>query len=737
MSKLILLFISFFNVLKLSIMDNDEANNDFILITKEVSKDTHLLYEEGKVSLSGDNYNYKFRVNDIVYAYQVKDAKAILLNDVAYIFYLDSNILQYDMYDKTGKLLSKENIITTYQISSYGLVEGNQDILIFYNISDGTYNDCYIYRVSNGEKKCFSSGHHEEIIDLKLYENSFFMLAKKDGITDGLFGNGGLDKGIVIAKLDLKLKIVSYITLDHDNNDEALSIDIVNDIIILTKSKSIHLFNTNFKAINNKYVGNNLLIITGETGLIYAFLPDKVTILNGISLNEIASIEYGFTSALAKVEADYILLDNAGQIYQADIIDLRTMLDFKYITSDNSYAYENSLKSLKSIFGNVNLIKKEYQDFYKQGTFGLYDVSIKYQTKAGIEFSIDKQENIPLETNIRNNMIYPSGYRILFNGEGEIDGNIMLSNYQLKDDGIHEVTIRGNNQIKRYTIYVDHNEKQLNNTTSLVINDYKEIKRGEKIQITYSLNKNLNIKYLDTIGLNFESYEVKDNTLVITFNSINTEGFYFIHLNYFDYIEEVGDIEFTNRYYLNSEYWYHVSSNLPVVTNDCFLDDLSYSFDLIDENNTARYLEFEFVNANTNYIYNIPLGNNEIVFNNLPDGDYELLVSLVYDLNKPTLSKKLLYKYMVRTNNETNYGEVKYLEEDSRYSKVRIEIDEKFLKSCVNEISYNQEVLYTHKDVSKNTIIMYSIIALISSFLIGFGVRYIIIKIKNGNNLIS
>ena len=275
----------------------------------------------------------------------------------------------------------------------------------------------------------------------------------------------------------------------------------------------------------------------------------------------------------------------------------------------------------------------------------------------------------------------------------------------------------------------------INNTPEVMIDDYKVLKKNESFVISYNLDRDIAIKDLKTEGLAYDQYEVKDNELVITFKAPSETGLYFIYLDYFDYEVVVNDIKVKTRYYLGDEYWYSIEKNEPVISNISFLDDLSFSFDLIDEDDTARLIEFELISANANYLFNIPLGTNVITFSDLPKGDYELVASLVYDRTNVSGMKIKLFNYGVRIDSDLSFGEIKVSKENNRYTKVRIIINDDFLKSSVNEISYNKEVLYSHSESSKNDLMMYSIVGFVLTLVVGIIIRSLIKKTKRKNEL--
>ena len=729
MNKILLLFMSFISLFYENIVEEKDTD-DFFLVLEEDENDQEIIYKCEDITLSLDDKTYILKIKNEVHNYLKLDVKVVEFNDNIYVFYLDHEELYYDLYNKNGSIISKDNLISDDNIMAYNVIKYNDNLLIYYHNNI----DSWVKLINNDSTFCLSSGHHEVIMDAKTNGDNWYFLLRKDTITEGPFGNGGISKGLVIAKYDLGFNLLKYIVLDDEGVDGNIKIELSSNKLFLITSVDIHTFSLDLDTINKKDIGNNLLITTAYNGLVYIFLQHKVDIYDGYTFLKMASIELEDEVDKVELKDNYLLFKINEKKYYGDVIDKRELHIYKYLTSDNLELYLNSLNNIYSIFGIVFQTKKEYNDYYKEGSYGLYEATITYKTKGDISFKLKLNENYPLECNIKNNMIYPVGYRIIFNGDGMIDGNVMISNYQIKDEGIHEIEINGSGRKMTYTIYVDHNQKTLSNSPELVLDDYKELKMKEKFFINYNLGRNVEIKNIKTEGLNVSSYEVKDNVLTLNFDGIRNSGYYFFYLDYIDY-EEVDGRIIKSRKYIHDEYWYYIPKNDAIINNPSYDDDMNYSFNLVDEDGVAREIQFELLCASENYLYDYPLGNSQIVFNNLPNGDYVLIASLVSDTGRENYNKTKLFSYNVRISDNNLFGEIKMTQDNSKYQKIKIAIDRDFLEKSVNEITYEREVLYTHQEVSIEKIALFSIVGIIGSLFIGFGIRYLYLKYKKQENV--
>ena len=145
MSKLVILFLSFFNyIFNTNYLFNDEEKEDFILVLDDATNEEEVLFESDNIKLSGSKNSYSFSIGDAMFNYQVDEAKVIVASDNVCIFCLDNGEFYYDVYSKKGTLLSKNNSITGSNVLSFGVIDGDEKIYIFYNSTYGDYTECYI-----------------------------------------------------------------------------------------------------------------------------------------------------------------------------------------------------------------------------------------------------------------------------------------------------------------------------------------------------------------------------------------------------------------------------------------------------------------------------------------------------------------------------------------------------------------------------------------------------------------
>lgn len=721
MNKLLFILVSFFSLQAPLYKDLE----DYKIILEE-RDESEFLYQNGNISLKKENNITILSIGNKNYNYNVLDSKLVEMDDKIYFIYLDHEDLLFDIFNKNGENVESKNEVCSDNIVRFGVEKSDNDIIIFYNKKNNDANDCGLYSISSRNRRSLSTSHNEEVIDVKSDDNYLYVLLKKEPITEGLFGNGGLDKGIVIAKFAGDFRLIDFITMDEeeDNLSKGLSVD--GDVISLFKENSFHQFSLELASINRLNIGNNLLITSGFNGDIYVFFSDKIEVYKKKTLNKISSITLDKEFDEVRKEEDKLVISSDTKKYNADIVDIRNIHEYKYLITENLNLYNNRLNSVSSIFGYVTLIKKDYDKFYTAGSYGIYNVSINYKTKGNISFSLNINENYPLECNVKESIIYPSGYRIIFNGSATIDGNSVLSNYQLKEDGTFNLQIED----KKYELKVNHNQKSFSNTPKIVIDDYKELNKNEDFTISYTLNRNLNITNIQSEGLEISSFEVTDKELKIIFDGIRNSGYYFFLLDYFDYEEVIDDVVYSNRYYLKDEYWYHIPKSDITITNISYDEELSYSFNYHDNDDVARYFEFELLNESENFLYSFPLGNTQVSFLGIEPGDYVLKASIVSDIDQEFLSKTDLFTYDVRIRDDYSFGEIKLSKDSNDLYKVKITMDEKFLSGCVNEITYNKNIIYTHQEITKNQVIALSGASLILALVLGFSGRYLYFVIK-------
>ena len=136
----------------------------------------------------------------------------------------------------------------------------------------------------------------------------------------------------------------------------------------------------------------------------------------------------------------------------------------------------------ETLFGEVTPFKEEVSPHLDYQVFGTYNFKLYFETVGGINFEIDTKFNVPFEANVISGGVYPVGYRLSFTGKGYLDGNQIITNYQLLDSGKHTLVLKG----------VDSEKTIEFNVTSSQITFNEQLKRYSDISLV--LGDNLNLK---------------------------------------------------------------------------------------------------------------------------------------------------------------------------------------------------------------------------------------------------
>ena len=138
---------------------------------------------------------------------------------------------------------------------------------------------------------------------------------------------------------------------------------------------------------------------------------------------------------------------------------------------------KEKMKEVSSLFGACEFKKFNYLEYYQRNVYGNYHLNIEYQTVGGIDITKETIEEVPLEVNITNNGIYPSGYRVNFNGEGYLDGNLIISNHAVISEGKHTLLVKGANTEEQFEFFISKNQYQIDEkyqlleTTNILVNE--------------------------------------------------------------------------------------------------------------------------------------------------------------------------------------------------------------------------------------------------------------------------
>ena len=691
-----MLLISLFSFTSLK----EETEEDYILVSEE--EQTTGLYEEiGDYYLINERYFYLVYGNKKINLGSLSCAKMFLYQDKVILITLADKELSFSIYNSNLELVKSEEIIRNGANSFNAVLEGDVIYIVGESGEENelTYtndklfkNDAFFmeFDLSKQKIKSFYYGGktNEGFRDLVVFGNFYYIVGVKERFGEGDFGNGGQDKSILVTKINQSHKIESYQILDTE--DDIRGFYNINNKLYLFTNSSYYVFNENLVLLKKVNLSFELLgLVKAKHNLICLFGRDNYLVMDfeSGSLKELRH-DLGLYSI---TKLNEFVLGYGDKKHRIDVVDL---VNSKMRTT---YSKDNSLMSL---FGETKLIKETFNPYLDYQVYGDYDCNLDYETLGGINFSLKRVLTIDYECNLVDGGIYPSGYRVNFTGKGFLDGNQIITNYQLVDSGKHTLVLRG----------VKGEEKTINFEVSPKQIDFKDYQKRES-DVFVNLGDNLNLKLsveldsrliIDNVIIDGKEYEVKydkDKKLIfITMGKMNEVGQFEVFIERINY----HDNENSYSIYLGERFLVGVKKPKLEISFNSF-EDNKMVVDCIDSYLSARYFEVVLRNEANGIeeTYKYPLSTSDIYFENLnSDASYTINYYLVNDYGGRELEHTLISSFNVYGGGQVYVGQIKVLSYEGTLNRFSLELDKDFLEKDLREIVVLDQVIYKNEKES-------------------------------------
>lgn len=678
--------------------------------------DSVIITDDYRLDYYDDNYYLSNTIN-----YLKLDGSNFSLvehNNNAYLFYNSDNKYCLSIYNISLKELSK-TIIEESQIKDSVVIE-NDDVIILYNFNDDihlkTFDEVKIDKVFEGELK-------EEVIDFCYYDEYYYMLVKKDKLTGGDFGYGGSDGCKVLLKLDKDFKVINYNTINITSDVNYLKV--TNDLIYLVfnnnDTKDIYLFDLDFKLLN-KYNLTFEKIVIGDNDLALTINNEIINVYDNITFEQL----YTDTVTGIKEVKDfkkflYFKLGSDGYI-----LDAINLSQFKNINFTSKYL--DLLEDVKTLYGKATIVNNSYLEYYDENIFGTYHLEVEYKTSYDIPFLINSDVIIENEVNVIDGLIYPSGYRLDYNGYGELDNINIVNNYPVNKEGKHTLILKGvNTNDKIVTFYVSNDQIDFSNKAA---SNGIELDQGEDLFLEYDIDQDLDIKDVIISGGILKKYTFDNKKLKLTigeFDNDNNEVF----IKYIEYEIKLGDKPILRKLYINDTYNVITRKQVPEVSLLEVDSDYNFRYEVIDYDSTIRGIELLISNDTNNYQLYYPLKKAKIMINDLPKGVYNITVNLIYQESASDLNSVELIKVNVNIDDSIYFGDITLNSKNDTFTRFSVSLSKDVIKKELTKVSVETNDIYYHTKKNPLKIIIASIIFSIIGFFVTFLIIRLIRKRKN------
>lgn len=728
MLKFIFFTLSLFSF---SFSDNDTFNDyyiekDYQLVTQETDDLKDVIYYQDNIYIKDlDNNIFNLYLKGYSFEIEASILNGYLDKDIFYLFKYYNNELTLQKYYFDGTF---EDEVLIYQgtiTSDLFIVQiGNSLCCGFTEFFNEQYNINLIdiYESENNlfiEEHFFGGDKNEKLLGLESNQEELFLIVQKDHITESCFGNGGSDDCHVLAKVK-DYQVCEYITINSKERLNAFCLR--NDYLYCILNNKLYLFNLKLELLNIKEFNEFLDVFIGYNQNMTLIYSDKIEIYDCITLNKKSDFIISNIKNYRQFN-NSLYCEYQDNFYLFDIIDYtKTIFIEEYV-----YEYEDEImkkmQKVSSLFGECEFIEMNYLEYYQRNLFGNYHIKLQYQTVGGIDIFKEVNQEVPLQININDNGIYPNGYRIIFNGEGYLDGNLIVSNHQVKNDGKHTLVIKGANTQKEFNFYISKNQYEYQDKFNEL--EIKNVKVNEDYRLKYILNEEIEIEDISIIGGEIKDYTVNNLELEIVISGFDEVGLHKIIIERIKYKKDY----YTDYIYLNkvinlNVYLKGISFGDILLNEDC-----SCELEYIDLYQQGRYIEFRFLNKTKDYIYTFPIGTQNIDIQGIENGEYQMIVSLCYDDSCCQLVSQRIYDMAVTIDKDISLGAIKLFNQDSNY-KLKIDINKDFKENNVLELKHNGDVIYSYQEFKKESLISYCSIFFIVFILLGICLRFLYYRKK-------
>jgi len=685
MLKLALVFLSF-------ISNFFSIEEKYICVNEVLSEEREIIDElKGYKLFKNENnnnhiYEYVLEKDDFKYEIVGVNPKIYFYNNIIYVYssnldninIVNINILTNEINIDTLNIKTSEELFMTLF---------NDSLIILGTIND----DIFIYDLNNKKINYLGGKFNEKLNGVASDSNYLYLSIYKDLISEVPFGNGSEH---VIARIDKTYDVVNTIYL---NEHSLYKMHLNSNFLYYITDTKIMMFDLDLKYLASKDLNNFKSVFIGKNGLIVVFCSDNNYLLDAFTLANLGEISGEYCKYLIKGFDNKLYAFGETNVY-FDVVDLR----YLNIHSNCYQEYEN-LDKVYSLFGKCEDIGREYTEYFNKTIFGHHEGTQEFETINGIAFGINFSYDILPKVNLKERMTYPSGYNILYNGTGKLDGEYIYNNTPVYGEGEHVFVLEGRNQTHEINFYVSDNQIDF---SDVYVEEGISIDKDEEYQIKLKLENYENYIIKDIVlDERFKNYIFENGELVITFEPVQDSNNN-INNNIIIYFKEIIFLVYGKEYVYNVGKVYLFSvMNKSIEENSIYLNN-EYIVNINDSEGSSRALEVEMINNNGSKNYYLPLTSDNIKLDLLNKNNYKINIFLISNNNTNNyLRTKLLELDMKCTNEKNILGTVMI----SNYENTLKQLKFKFDENIIYKVQNSNSILYEKTSTNEDIIIYYGI----------------------------
>ncbi|HEY8395622.1 MAG TPA: hypothetical protein VIK96_02485 [Bacilli bacterium] len=687
MLKLLLIFLSSFLIKKNPLYQEIISTSEEAIVDE---RGGYILYQEaGNLYLRHKSGFWHIQLPE---ASQYRTA----LKKGNYLFLFETNdAWEVREYDNSGKLIYSQVLITNplkvtdiiYAEGVYvtGSIDSYQVDYLLEKRGEREGEDAIILRYDDdyhlSSFQIFGGKKDESFLKLISEGDKLFVVGRKDPESGGDFGNGGrFENSLFVARLSDNLALENFIILGSDQ--QPLEFTYHKDALYLALVDKLYKMDEELNIIAKKTLSKPYRAARiAEYNKCLYFGTGEVAIIDILDFSA-----ESISSAYLKEDSEIKVFPDAIMIGEKQKYDLASFEDF--IVSDKYTPEIESPKTVKSIFGEAELLEVVSEPFFNPQVHGDYERVYYFQTVHGLNFNVKRTERVDLRVNVTNNGIYPSGYRLQFTGYAELDGNSVLNNHFLETEGSHRLVLTdnaGNNTEINFTV---SKSQIIFSETADTVWDF-ETQFGEPFFLELSLS-GVGKRVIKGVVINGEEiknllYNPATGILTIPLEA-DAPGIKHYMLEKLLYMD--------NDKLLNLPIYRLFTANILRKAPSVNLNQVStfsYEVDVSDSDSALRYLEVIATNGHDEHreIYPLGTGNFNI---SLAKGTYDFEINLLYDLGNKRTEAVPLFLGKLKGDSDMKIGEINIIRRHGSLEKFSLTLEKPLELSAQGDVLYRNSV---------------------------------------------
>jgi hypothetical protein len=700
-------------------------NSNWGMITEEIIVQAEIIWSDGITSLiKEDEENYlienrsgwKYDLNDITNPHIVR-----YLDNLGIIYFQGTELYFLEL-NQNGMVVNHTLVIRDAMIEINQFFTDDGDFYILGSIANYDHTiisycqelalkDIMIIKIT-ADHQIFTyalGGAKDEVgLGLIIDGDRSFLFFRKDPLSGGDFAYSGIGNNVLgIAVLDAQMRIINDIAINDVVHFQSYCL--YDNMLCLMIDHQLCYFSDSLESIHKVHLNDTFCYTQmGKNGLLLLISSEK------IRLFDLGKMEIIGETQNKDYYEGMFLYTNRGILYLHQ--NKVWLLDFYW-----------DEERLTTLYGLAEMVEEKYDPAYNPQIYGKYQQTTRYQSKVGIEFSLVKEIEVPLEVNIINGGIYPINYKLLFTGKAYIDGNEILNNYALNEEKEVRLDLVGaNGEINTFCFFISC--KQIAFVEDMHNGADFEVYASQAYKLIYEVTGIQAIEKLFIDGqetTDFVYYQ-STNKLIINLVAPHTYGNHQLTINKVTY----RNLDHTDTHDLSFTYIVKVIREAPLIELTNINTTMSVSFQ--DPDKTIRYFEITLMNQDKEEIVSYPIADSEILLPWLAlDQEYQAMVNLVYDVGSLHYQRqKLLDFTFIAQANNTPIGHITINRFGDSLEKFSFAFTDSFNKTSLITAKMGDKIIFQKNNNNNHNLLLWSIGVMIISTGVGYGFR----KIKHTKN---